>query len=205
MDNNYPIKRVGDNGNMQPSIGSKPSSQRPQNSKPQRSSPQPQRTQSSTQAKSPYFTVEFAKTAEPKPIQKTAISVPNQTAKVEEKKPATPLVQEVKKEEPKKEEVKHKVRIPYQLRFPIAFTLFAIILGILIQSIKLGEFSFFGFFGIHYIDWFRSFGSFTDPTIYSSTTALITTILKDWYYFLYTGGLISLIWGLIFGGINREV
>jgi len=103
-----------------------------------------------------------------------------------------------------KEKQKFRLQIPYNLRFPLIWTLFFAVLGIVIQSIKAGTFVFADFFWANYIDWFKSFGSFTDPAYYGSEMDVILAILRHWYYFFYTGGLISLIWAFVHWLINFE-
>lgn len=98
-----------------------------------------------------------------------------------------------------------RIQVPYVLRFAIIWTVFFAIVGIFIQSIKAGEFIFKDFFIKNYVDWFKSFGSFIDNTTYSSIESLIYSILGNWYYFFYTGGLLALIWGLISWIINLEI
>lgn len=97
-----------------------------------------------------------------------------------------------------------RLEIPYNLRFPLIWIAFFAILGIIIQSIKAETFVFTDFFWRNYIDWFKSFGSFTDPAYYGNEMAVIFAILKHWYYFFYTGGLISLIWVFVSWLINFE-
>jgi len=90
-----------------------------------------------------------------------------------------------------------KRMIAKKLRFPLVWTLFFIIIGIIIQSIKQGSFVFLDFFAKNHIQWFRSFGNFTDVTQYESAQALLQSIMLQWYYFFYTGGLISLLWAIL--------
>lgn len=97
-----------------------------------------------------------------------------------------------------------KIAIAYELRFPLAWTLFFVIIGIIIQSIKSGNLVFFDFFIKNYIEWFRDFGSFVEPTYYSSEKQLFFAIISKWYYFFYTGGLISLLWKLLNLSVNKE-
>lgn len=98
-----------------------------------------------------------------------------------------------------------RIQIPDSLRFALIWTIFFAIAGIIIQSIRAGGFVFIDFFVGNYAAWFRSFGAFTDPTAYASGLDLFYAIMRDWYYFLYSGGLISLLWSLISGLINQEI
>lgn len=102
-----------------------------------------------------------------------------------------------------------RMQIPYSLRFAIVWTLFFAIIGITLQisqsqtpviwdSIK-------NFFGQNYIFWLKSFGSFVQTTEYASGMDIFSAIMSKWYYFLYTGGLIALIWGIISWIINIEI
>ena len=106
-------------------------------------------------------------------------------------------------EAPKKQFM--RLQIAYSLRFGLIWTLFFAIVGIVIQSVQAGRFVFFEFFGSNWIGWFRSFGSFTDPTIYATAMDLVRSIAGKWYYFFYTGGLLALLWGLISWIIHSEV
>lgn len=98
-----------------------------------------------------------------------------------------------------------KLEIPFKLRAALAWTIFFAIIGIVIQSIQAGSFIFKDFFISNYAQWFRSFGTFTSITQYSSPADLVYSIMSGWYYFLYTGGLISLIWELVSSIINSEI
>jgi len=110
-----------------------------------------------------------------------------------------------RQERMRRERTKFSIRVPPRLRFALAWTAFFIILGIAIQSIQAGYFVFIDFFGSNYADWFRSFGSFVNPVEYGTVQNLVFAILGKWYYFLYTGGLISLIWAIIDSIVNYEV
>ncbi len=115
-------------------------------------------------------------------------------------------------EAPKKEVL--RIQFPFALRFAIIWTLFFIIIGIGIQyyqsmSPTLQPRSFIdisgSFFGTEYAGWFRSFGSFVNVTEYESGMQVFTSIMGQWYYFFYTGGLLALIWGLISWIVNIEI
>lgn len=95
--------------------------------------------------------------------------------------------------------------IAHQLRFPLIWVIFFTIIGIVIQSIIAGRFVFLEFFGSNYVNWFRDFGSFVDPTAYESAQQLFYSIWSRLYYFFYTGGLIALIWEFISWAIHSEV
>lgn len=98
-----------------------------------------------------------------------------------------------------------RIQIPYSLRFGIIWTLFFIIVGIAIQSLKANAFVFQDFFVKNYVQWFADFGAFTDVTLYPDANSIIFAILSKWYYFFYTGGLIALIWGILSWIINFEM
>lgn len=100
---------------------------------------------------------------------------------------------------------KARFRFPQQWRFPLIWILFFSIMGIIIQSFQAHGFVFTDFFGINYIDWFRSFGSFVDPTAYATPQDLLYSIMAEWYYFFYTGGLVALIWEILAWIIHSEV
>ena len=97
-----------------------------------------------------------------------------------------------------------KFYIPAKLRVALAWVIFFAIIGIIIQSIQQGRFVFFKFFGSNYVAWFKSFGSFVNSTNYTSVRQLFSAIFREWYYFFYTGGLISLLWGIVTSVVNSE-
>mgnify|MGYP001567902505 FL=1 len=102
-----------------------------------------------------------------------------------------------------------RIQIPYSLRFAIIWTLFFSVVGLIIQIIQTPGFSFgvsfSNFFGNNFIAWFKSFGSFVNINEYNSGMQVFTSIMSQWYYFFYTGGLIVLLWGLISWIINIEI
>jgi len=106
-------------------------------------------------------------------------------------------------EAPKKQFM--RLQIAYSLRFGLIWTLFFAIVGVVIQSVQAGGFRFLEFFGSNWIAWFRSFGSFSDPTVYPTAMDLIRSIVGKWYYFFYTGGLLALLWGFISWIIHAEL
>lgn len=95
--------------------------------------------------------------------------------------------------------------IPYTLRFGLAWTLFFSAIGIAIQSIAANSFVLYDFFIANYMAWFRSFGNFTNRIIYPSVEDFVLHLLSNWYYFLYTAGLLSLIWGFLSLIVHFEV
>lgn len=98
-----------------------------------------------------------------------------------------------------------RIQVPFLLRFAFIWTIVFAILGIVIQSIITRSFVFFNFFFSNYATWFRSFGSFVSTTEYNSGMAIFASIMSGWYYFFYTGGLISLLWGLVSWLVHHEV
>jgi len=98
-----------------------------------------------------------------------------------------------------------RIQIPFVLRFALVWTLFFSIIGIIIQSINAQSFIFKEFFAENFIGWFKDFGTFTSKTAYLSSEEIFYAILEKWYYFLYTGGLLALIWGLLEWVINFEI
>jgi len=87
--------------------------------------------------------------------------------------------------------------LPYSLRFAIIWTLFFIIIGIVLQSIKADKLILQDFFVENFIQWFKDFGTFTDPATYPDINSILLAIIGKWYYFFYTGGLLSLIWAIL--------
>ena len=61
-----------------------------------------------------------------------------------------------------------------------------------------------GFFTTEYAAWFRSLGGFVNTSTYASVNEVVYALLNKWYYFLYTGGLLALIWGILSWIINFE-
>jgi len=94
-------------------------------------------------------------------------------------------------------EKKIMILIPPKLRFPLAWTLFFIIIGITIQSLKSGSIIFASFFTSSYIQWIKSLGFFTNLVSYENQTEVLKALAKEWYYFFFSGGILSLIWALI--------
>lgn len=109
-------------------------------------------------------------------------------------------------ESPRKE--LFRLQIPYILRFSIIWTLFFVIVGVLIQYLSvpnqlLSE-AIAGFFTTNYVAWFASFGNFTNVTLYPTAMDFVYSLIGHWYYFFYTGGLLSLIWGFLSWLIHLE-
>jgi len=98
-----------------------------------------------------------------------------------------------------------RLGIPYNLRISIIWVVFFAIIGIVIQSINASKFIFVDFFAGNYIEWFKSFGSFTNLVIYPTGLDIFKAIMEHWYYFFYTGGLIALIWELVSWIIHGEL
>jgi hypothetical protein len=87
--------------------------------------------------------------------------------------------------------------IPEELKMPLIFTIFFAVVGISIKSISAGELVFFDFFVGDYSEWFKSFGGFTERIKTAGAEEFFFSLLKSWYYFFYTGGLLSLVWGFL--------
>jgi len=95
--------------------------------------------------------------------------------------------------------------IPQKLRFPISWTLFFVVVGIAQQSIISKSFVFKDFFYRNYIDWFASFGNFTEVYIVADNQNFLLMLLSHWYYFFFTGGLLSIIWAIIYLLIHMQI
>lgn len=95
--------------------------------------------------------------------------------------------------------------LPYEFRWPLIWVLFFAAIGIAIQSIQAKSLVLLNFFWSNYADWFIAFGSFTNVVLYPEPIDVLYAILSHWYYFFYTGGLISLIWAVISKIINFEL
>ena len=103
-----------------------------------------------------------------------------------------------------------RLQIPYTLRFALIWTLFFIILGLVVQYFQKIDQAFSlsslvtSFFTTDYVAWFKSFGSFSNVILYPTPLDFVRALLSKWYYFFYTGGLLSLIWGLLSWIIHFE-
>jgi hypothetical protein len=97
----------------------------------------------------------------------------------------------------------HKFFLPKAFTFPLSWTLFFAIVGIIIQSIVAHRFVFIEFFGSNFVNWLYSFKLFTDTTQYANINDLILTFVKTWYYFAFAGGLLSLIWVVISWSLTK--
>ena len=110
-------------------------------------------------------------------------------------------------EAPRKQVV--RIQIPYTFRFSLIWTIFFAIIGIVIQAIS-ADFFVFGdslkaFFITNFADWFRSFGNFSDTTLYPTAMDFLSSLLRQWYYFCYTGGLIALVWSILSWIMHGEI
>ena len=95
----------------------------------------------------------------------------------------------------------------WELKWILAWIVLFATAGIIIQSIREGKFVFIDFFWANYKAWLNSLGRFAQFTQYSSYNDLLKQILADWYYFFYSGGLISLVWGFLsflFKTLNKK-
>jgi hypothetical protein len=97
------------------------------------------------------------------------------------------------------------IYIPHEFRFPFAWTIFFAIVGIALQSIKEKSFVFVDFFGKKYIAWFATFGDFSSTYQVSGMNEVIKLIASGWYYFFFTGGIIALLWALIYWAMHIEL
>jgi hypothetical protein len=97
------------------------------------------------------------------------------------------------------------IAIPREIRFALVWTLFFAILGIIIQSVQANSLILGDFFAQNFIVWIKSFGSFSDITLYTSSADFFYSLIAKWYYFLYAGGLISLLWGILSWIIHLEI
>jgi hypothetical protein len=97
------------------------------------------------------------------------------------------------------EEQKHSFwkALLWDLKWVLAWIGLFAVAGIVVQSLRAGIFVFLDFFGSNFKLWLSSFGNFVNPTQYSTSQELVSMIARDWYYFLYAGGLLSLIWGIL--------
>lgn len=97
------------------------------------------------------------------------------------------------------------LRVHPKLRIPLIWTIVFIIIGITIESIKSGSFFFSQFFFSSYVEWFRGFGNFVDLVNYGTELELLALIARKWYYFFYTGGLISIIIAILYILMHKEI
>ncbi|MEK6850643.1 MAG: hypothetical protein AABX85_03660 [Nanoarchaeota archaeon] len=106
--------------------------------------------------------------------------------------------------EVKKKRRKFRFSFPHMLRLPLIWTLFFVIVGLIQQSIIEKKVIIFEFFTTKYIDWFASFGNFATGYQVSGIPEVFRMIISGWYYFFFTGGLLSLLWAIIHIVINAE-
>ena len=90
-------------------------------------------------------------------------------------------------------------------RFPLIWTFFFAVVGIIVQSIKDKSLVFIDFFGKNYLAWFDSFGDFSSAYQVSGADEILRMIGMSWYYFLFTGGLVSLIWEFVYWIAHTEM
>lgn len=102
-----------------------------------------------------------------------------------------------------------RIGIPSSIQTPLIFTLVSAIIGVILQFFETPSNSFpqtmTNFFTSNYANWIISFGNFTSETFYSSYREVVIALLSHWYYFLLTGGYISLIVGVISWLIHLEI
>ncbi len=88
-------------------------------------------------------------------------------------------------------------RLIWEIKWVFLWVLAFAVAGIIVQSARAGGFVFIDFFGGNFIEWINSFSNFSGSVEVTSYEALKEIILRDWYYFLYSGGLISLAWSIV--------
>jgi hypothetical protein len=112
--------------------------------------------------------------------------------------------------EPPKKQI-FRLQIPFGLRLALVWTIFFSVVGVGIQYYQNPQSQpvlmniLKGFFTTEYASWFKSFGGFVDVSLYGSTLDVFYSIMNQWYYFFYTGGLLALIWGILSWIINFEL
>ena len=109
----------------------------------------------------------------------------------------------IEKPKEKKSLAKHIFGIPSNFIFPLTWTIFFIVLGIIVQSISSGSFIFLQFFSSNLFDWLGKFNFFSSTTAYTSVWGLIQSLADGWYYFGFIGGLVSLLWVFIAWILNK--
>ena len=100
---------------------------------------------------------------------------------------------------------KFKFSIPDKIKYPLLWTVFFSIIGVAQESIINKALILSNFFTSRYIAWFSAFGNFAEVYNTLGVNELIMTILRTWYYFFITGGIISLLWGILYTIIHAEV
>jgi hypothetical protein len=86
-----------------------------------------------------------------------------------------------------------KPKITFGLRFTLIWTSVFAVIGIVIQSINSATLALGSFFTASYMHWFINFTKFSEITLYPTTMDFLFALLDQWYYFFFTGGLISLV------------
>ena len=102
------------------------------------------------------------------------------------------------------EKIRWKISVPHKLRFPLVWTAFFTMIGIIVQSIKKGDIMVLQFFWKNYFEWFASFSGFSS-TSQAGADEFIPLLFGGWYYLFYTGGIISLLWAVIYTIIHAEI
>lgn len=93
---------------------------------------------------------------------------------------------------------KYSLHIPEKLKLPIAWTLFFALIGIIQQSLVAKHIIFLQFFTNGYLGWFYLLGNIALIYHESGIQEIMTELFKIWYYFFFTGGLISVIRGILY-------
>jgi len=106
----------------------------------------------------------------------------------------------------KEERSKHRdYLMPKKLRFPLLWTIFFVIVGLIQRSIIEKKIAIAEFFTSNYVNWFSKFGNFIMQYSYIDRKEIIYSILSEWYYFFITGGLLSILWAILYLMINIKV
>lgn len=104
----------------------------------------------------------------------------------------------ISNKEPKKKSLARKIfGIPSSFIYPLTWTIFFAILGIIVQSLAENKWTFLQFFTSNLTAWLAKFNFFSNPAQYSGALDLIQSLASEWYYFGFIGGLLSLLWVFI--------
>jgi hypothetical protein len=97
-----------------------------------------------------------------------------------------------------------KSSVPFPVKFSFVWVIFFIIVGFVLNWIRIGELDFNGFFVEGYKDWFNFFLNFNTVLETYGKTEVISFFSIYWSYFFITGGLIALLWSLISWALKME-
>lgn len=134
------------------------------------------------------------------------IKIVEDEEEVKEESPEKKEIERLRKKsiEIKKKNSKFSFHSGHRFRFPITWTLFFIIIGLVQETIITKKLDLAGFFVYNYLTWIYSFGGFAQVYYADGINSLILMIIRHWYYFFITGGLLSVLWAILYALTHIE-